>query len=353
MQPVLMMRRFVFFSVLAYFLFITAGCTLGQLTGDAPDPTDNALQVEFERPPDEAISEFRRFISNKGVEVKSVNGNVLKTEEGTFGPNTSGESGTSGAVNRTQVRIVAAAEPVRGGSELVIVGEYLDRATGNWERAEFSTSATAIGGGAGSADTQAFQKIYTSIVRRYGTDNIKHISSDLNYSSQMSGRTNQETENQGGSESVDQTTRKNQGGSDTQQTEVRERPKYGIGLQWAAPAFGVSGMYNFTNRITGQAVLGFIGGLQTYAARGLYRFKRQKTLSLYGYGTLGAWRYSGALTSSSALGFGGGVGVEYGWGQLYGNLEMGYVGLSGELAGYNDSSSSVTYGIGIHYKFDN
>ncbi|MFB6272692.1 MAG: hypothetical protein ABEL51_07345 [Salinibacter sp.] len=154
-----------------------------------------------------------------------------------------------------------------------------------------------------------------------------------------------------GPESRAETPDKNQGKSNTGQKEPRKSPKYGIGFQWAAPAFGVSGTYDFTNRITGQAVLGFIGGLQTYAARGLYRFKRKEALSLYGYGTIGAWRYSGALTSSSALGLGGGVGVEYGWGQIYGNLELGFVGLDGELAGYNDSFSSVTYGIGLHYKF--
>lgn len=137
-------------------------------------------------------------------------------------------------------------------------------------------------------------------------------------------------------------------------------PPYGVGAQWAAPAFGVSGVYDFTEQISGQAVLGFFGGLQSYSGRILYRFNQKEAYDLYGFGTVGVWRYSGAFSTESATGLGGGVGLEYSWQHLFdsadmpplfGNVELGFVSLTGDFSGYN--FSSFVYGVGIHYRFGN
>ena len=145
------------------------------------------------------------------------------------------------------------------------------------------------------------------------------------------------------------------------QTGDSSMPPYGFGAQYAAPAFGLSGMYDFTDKISGQAVLGFFGGLQSYSGRVLYRFKKEKAYDVYGFGTVGVWQYSGPGTSSSTTGFGAGVGLEYSWRKvlgssdlppLFGNIELGFVSLSGDLTGY-DNFSSFVYGFGIHYRFGN
>lgn len=147
-----------------------------------------------------------------------------------------------------------------------------------------------------------------------------------------------------------------------QESEIPQRKDlpYGIGTQYAAPAFGVSGIYDFTNSVSGQAVLGFFGGLQSYSGRVLYRFNRKKAYDLYGYGTLGVWRYSGIGETESATGIGGGVGLEYSWQHLFdsadipplfGNIEIGFVSLTGEFNNY--TFSSFVYGAGIHYRFGN
>jgi hypothetical protein len=132
----------------------------------------------------------------------------------------------------------------------------------------------------------------------------------------------------------------------------------GIGMQYAAPAFGISGIYDFTDSISGQAVLGLFGGLQMYAGRGLYRFSQQEAYDLYGFGTVGIWQYSAGGASTSTTGFGGGAGLEYSWQQLldnadvpplFSNIEIGFVSLTDEFTGYN--YSSFTYSAGIHYRF--
>lgn len=136
---------------------------------------------------------------------------------------------------------------------------------------------------------------------------------------------------------------------------------YGVGAQFAAPAFGISGIYDFTDQVSGQAVFGFFGALQSYSGRVLYRFNRKKAYDLYGFGTVGIWRYSpGIGSSSSATGIGGGVGLEYSWQHLFdsadvpplfGNIELGFITLGSEFSGY--SYSAFTYGVGIHYRFGN
>jgi hypothetical protein len=149
-------------------------------------------------------------------------------------------------------------------------------------------------------------------------------------------------------------------GAQDREIPQRKDLPYGIGAQYAAPAFGVSGIYDFTNSVSGQAVLGFFGGLQSYSGRVLYRFNRKKAYDLYGYGTLGIWRYSGFGETASATGIGGGVGIEYSWQHLFdspdipplfGNIELGFVNLTGEFNNY--TFSSFVYGAGIHYRFGN
>lgn len=70
---------------------------------------------------------------------------------------------------------------------------------------------------------------------------------------------------------------------------LRHDLPYGVGFQSMVPAFGISGMYDFTPQVSGQAILGFFGGVQTYAGRALYRFDQQEAYDLFGFGGVGAW----------------------------------------------------------------
>lgn len=138
----------------------------------------------------------------------------------------------------------------------------------------------------------------------------------------------------------------------------RNEFSYGIGAQFAAPAFGISGTADFTDQVSGQAVLGFWGGLQSYFGRVLYQFNEEEAYDIYGFATAGVWRYSSFGFSSSQPGFGAGVGLEYSWQHLFdssevpplfGSLELGFVTLGDDLTGYN--FSTISYGFGIHYRF--
>lgn len=179
------MKRILSVAMLSIIALIFSGC-LGLFSiasGDQPGFSDNALQVGFERPPSAAVNDFQQFVANNGMKVSTVSGSTLRTEPGTFGQATSGGQATPRTVSGPKVRLIAKAEPDDGGSELTIVTEYLDPAAGKWQRGEFSASLLSPGGGRGSSDTQVIRRLHEALTRRYGTDNISHVSSDLNYSS--------------------------------------------------------------------------------------------------------------------------------------------------------------------------
>jgi len=147
------------------------------------------------------------------------------------------------------------------------------------------------------------------------------------------------------------------GGVMAQDDEMPQRDElpYAVGTQWSAPAYGVSGKFDLSKKVTGQAVLGFFGTVSQFSGRILYRFQKNNAYDIYGYGSVGSWNYS---FGGSAVGFGGGVGLEYSWPKLldnadvpplFGNLELGFVTLGTEFEGYN--FSSFGFGIGIHYRF--
>jgi hypothetical protein len=149
----------------------------------------------------------------------------------------------------------------------------------------------------------------------------------------------------------------------------RDSP-FGIGFQSSWPAWGISGIYDVSPRITAQAVVGAMGTLSTIGGRGLYRLTREESHSFFGYGTAGMWRAktltpvvdgSGFRTvnrTESVLGVGGGAGVELNWQRilspedrsfppLFGTIEIGLV-----LADFDHYNfSGFTLGSGLHYRF--
>ena len=127
------------------------------------------------------------------------------------------------------------------------------------------------------------------------------------------------------------------------------------GLQSSWPSHGLSVKMDFTDKITGQAVVGFLGTLNNYSVRGLYKFKKEQFYDMYGYGSLGLWTWSDSFyADESVVGVGGGAGIEY---DLRG-LDSSFIPLfvSAEL-GLNIASfdhynfSSLGLGVGLHYKF--
>lgn len=133
------------------------------------------------------------------------------------------------------------------------------------------------------------------------------------------------------------------------------RPKLGLGFQTSWPAWGLSGMYDFTQRVSGQAVLGFLGGWTTFSGRGLYHFGQQPQVRPYGYGMLGFWRYS-VITSASAFTFGAGAGIDFDLRKfapelppLFANAEFGISMVDLALAGY--TGATMAFGAGLHYRF--
>ncbi|MDH5228809.1 MAG: hypothetical protein OEZ58_14545 [Gammaproteobacteria bacterium] len=143
--------------------------------------------------------------------------------------------------------------------------------------------------------------------------------------------------------------------------------KFAAGYQGTFPATGISGKMKISNVITAQAMIGFWGTLNTYAARGLYRFQEDKFWNAYGYGMLGFWSYRATVYDFSTfsnqektqfvLGFGGGAGIEYNWQAvapdlppIWFNLELGFGSIKFNDLNYN--VSGVLIGGGAHYRFD-
>lgn len=145
----------------------------------------------------------------------------------------------------------------------------------------------------------------------------------------------------------------------------RDDLKWGVGFQGSFPAYGFSGMMDINETISVQAILGFFGDLNTYAGRGLYRFKKEDDWEIYGYGMIGAWSYDGVRVRSlfvlekyteTVIGFGAGAGIEYDFRALspdlpplFGNVELG-IGIV-DFNKVNYDFNTLLIGLGVHYRF--
>ncbi len=140
--------------------------------------------------------------------------------------------------------------------------------------------------------------------------------------------------------------------------------RMGLGFQSSWPAYGLSGTYEVSEKVTAQGVIGAFGSLTTVSARGLYHFQREEKYSLYGFGTAGIWRHSyriiGVSESQTSPGVGGGAGVELDWRRLldadgsgsgfpplFSTIDLGFVAASFD----NYNFSGLVIGAGLHYRF--
>jgi hypothetical protein len=133
------------------------------------------------------------------------------------------------------------------------------------------------------------------------------------------------------------------------------KTKFGAGLQNTPPQGGISGIYNHSQKISFQCVIGSsIGG------RFIYRFYRQDNYNLYGYGgfSLGLYYYHDNYyydyydpDPGTRLGLDGGCGIEYNLKSISNDLPSIYTTM--EL-GINISRFyfPVALGLGFHYYFD-
>jgi hypothetical protein len=125
------------------------------------------------------------------------------------------------------------------------------------------------------------------------------------------------------------------------------------GLEW----YGLSAKYDVTDKITAQAIGGFWGysDLTSFTGRGLYKFKEQNNYTLYGYGSLSSWSYSGYGYNETVIGFGGGAGAEYDMRGIDPEFIPIFISadIGIEVANFDHygSFSSLGIGLGIHYKF--
>jgi len=134
-----------------------------------------------------------------------------------------------------------------------------------------------------------------------------------------------------------------------------EDGKLSVGGQSSWLSHGASVKYDFTDKITGQAIAGLFGTLTNFSARGLYDFYEKPNFTLYGYGSIGVWKWSNAYYDESIMGYGAGAGIEYDirkldptFPPLFLTAEAGATVVNFDhYTGYN----TLTTGVGVHYKF--
>lgn len=141
--------------------------------------------------------------------------------------------------------------------------------------------------------------------------------------------------------------------------EAHDPGPFAVGFQSSWPAYGISGIYNVTDKIGAQLVVGAFGSWTTLTGRGLYRFAPGEKYSPYGFGTAGVYRYSygsiGTASESSVIvGAGGGVEVslpalfeDSDFPPLFWSVDLGFS--AGSFQFYNWSGFS--WGSGLHYRF--
>lgn len=139
---------------------------------------------------------------------------------------------------------------------------------------------------------------------------------------------------------------------------------YSVGLQSSWPAYGLSAKMDLSDKMALQGVLGALGTLTTVSGRGYWYLDRQEKHAWYGFGTVGAWRWSDRYyvggdrfdDSETAIAFGGGAGVELDWRaildsdfpRLYTTLDLG---LTVSTFDVYQNWSLIGLGVGLHYHF--
>ncbi|HHJ18466.1 MAG TPA: hypothetical protein ENJ84_01330 [Gammaproteobacteria bacterium] len=131
--------------------------------------------------------------------------------------------------------------------------------------------------------------------------------------------------------------------------------KYSAGLQSSFMSYGPSGKIHLNDKLTLQGIIGALGTLTSFSARGLYKFVDfEPHWNMYGFGQLGVWTYSG-ISNETVFGYGGGVGME--WGLRNIRESMPPVSFSVEagfgVINFDDYTGFSTFnlGSGVHYRF--
>jgi hypothetical protein len=146
--------------------------------------------------------------------------------------------------------------------------------------------------------------------------------------------------------------------------------RFGIGFASSWPAYGLSGTMQISEAITAEAVLGFLGAISNFGARGWYRFNRNPTYDFYGFASasLYQYRYRGLeydrqsldlrekSVTENVLGVGGGAGIEVGLQSLFKDTALPPIFMNWEiglaLASFDHYNfSAFMFGGGVHYRF--
>ena len=137
---------------------------------------------------------------------------------------------------------------------------------------------------------------------------------------------------------------------------------FSAGFQSSWPSYGLSVRYDLNERMQAQGVVGAFGAVTNFSGRLNYDVKDEEKYDVYGFGSVGLWRYSyrvlGVGASESSVGFGGGAGVEFDLEEvfspdsddfppLFWSVELGVNVAS--LDAYN--FSTISMGAGLHYHF--
>lgn len=143
---------------------------------------------------------------------------------------------------------------------------------------------------------------------------------------------------------------------------AQDSSPYSIGFQSSWPSYGLSGRYDASDQLQFQAVVGALGEVTNFSARINYDFQDKEKYDVYGYGSVGMWRYAydilGVSDSETSVGLGGGGGFEFDLQEvfspddddfppLFWSIELGVAFASFD----NYNWSLFSFGGGLHYHF--
>jgi hypothetical protein len=126
----------------------------------------------------------------------------------------------------------------------------------------------------------------------------------------------------------------------------------GVGLQLTWPAYGISGMFDLSDRFSLQGVLGSAGYGASLTARGIFRTAPQEMFTPFFYGQAGMW--TGYRAHGSVPNFGVGGGIEIDVRKFVDEFPPVYVGFESGLSMTVFSGGTWTWfqiGPSIHYRF--
>ena len=124
----------------------------------------DTIVVKYERPSQEALADFKKFLANNNLEISSINNNTIQTEPSKLGA----QQYSMNASKTKEIKIMGLLKSSGDESSISVKAEYQDPSSGEWKNAKYTGDDLR----ATYSYEVYFKQLHQLLVIRYGNENI-------------------------------------------------------------------------------------------------------------------------------------------------------------------------------------